>query len=168
MASSTFESRDGREPVSDRGTAVPASNVEGELLAKRRRSRQMPEPFVRQKFDESMVTRRSEAAHNAVKEQLRNLDYGGRFTPPSTRGTIIFPGFQAAPNGADRHTIPRRIFFYVNANEMGWVLRLVPPSEMQRKSLASRIYASRCASCHRQDMKERPRNIPPSITCQAA
>ena len=32
--------------------------------------------------------------------------------------------------------------------------------KMQRKSLASRIYASRCASCHRQDMKGAPPEYP--------
>ena len=145
-------------PIEER--PIPASNVEGELLSNTQKIPLMPEPFVRQRFDESMVTQRSEAAHNAVKEQLRNLDYGGRFTPPSTKGTIVFPGFSGGAEWGGQAYDPETHLFYVNANEMGWVLRLVPPAMMQRKSLASRIYASRCASCHRQDMKGAPPEYP--------
>ena len=71
---------------------APPSGVEGERLAATQIIPVKPEPFVRQEFTEDMVTRRNEAVHQAMLEKLRGLDYGGRFTPPSTRGTIVFPG----------------------------------------------------------------------------
>lgn len=140
--------------------SVPPSGVEGELLAKTQRVPTAPAPFVRQEFTADMVTRRSDAAHKAVSEQIAKLDYGKRFTPPSTRGTIVFPGFAGGAEWGGQAYDPETHLFYVNANEMGWILKLVPPSSVQRKSRASRIYASRCASCHRADKKGAPPEYP--------
>jgi quinoprotein glucose dehydrogenase len=88
---------------------VPASDVEGEQLAKTQRFPLKPAPFVRQEFTAEMATRRTQAAHKEVMEVLRNLDFGGRFAPPSTRGTIVFPGFSGGAEWGARPTIRRLI-----------------------------------------------------------
>ncbi len=139
---------------------VPASNVEGEMLAKTQRFPLKPEPFVRQEFTEETVSRRTPEVHRALMEQLRNLDYGGRFTPPSTRGTVIFPAFSGGAEWGGSAYDPETHLFYVNANEMAWILRLVTPTELRESARASRIYTSACASCHRPDMKGAPPEFP--------
>jgi quinoprotein glucose dehydrogenase len=78
-------------PIEER--PIPASDVAGELLAKTQRIPLKPKPFSRQEFTEDIVTQRTPEARRAVLDQLRNLDFGGRFTPPSLKGTVIFPGF---------------------------------------------------------------------------
>ncbi len=145
-------------PVEER--AVPASSVDGELVSKTQRFPVKPEPFVRQKFTEETVTHRTEAARKAVLEQLRTLDYGDRFTPPSLKGTVIFPGFGGGAEWGGSAFDPKTRLFYVNANEMAWILRLIPPSAKRRTDRTMGVYRSRCASCHRADMKGSPPEYP--------
>ncbi|WP_031496615.1 pyrroloquinoline quinone-dependent dehydrogenase [Bryobacter aggregatus] len=139
---------------------VPASRVEGELLATTQRIPTKPAPFSRQEFTADMATTRTELAHKAVVERLKNLDYGGRFTPPSTRGTVVFPGFSGGAEWGGSAFDPTTNIFYINANEMPWVLRLVPTRVTKKVDTARRLYMSRCASCHRDDQKGAPPEYP--------
>ena len=139
---------------------VSASGVDGELLSKKQRLPLKPEPFVRQQLTEAMITQRTEAAHQAMLEKLRTLDFGGRFTPPSTKGTVVFPGFSGGAEWGGQAYDPETHLFYINANEMPWILRLVPPSATRRAARSSFIYRSRCANCHRADKKGAPPEYP--------
>lgn len=139
---------------------VPASQVDGELLAKTQRIPLKPEPFSRQVFSEETVTRRTPEVHRAVLEQLRNLDFGGRFTPPSLKGTVIFPGFSGGAEWGGGAYDPETHLYYINANELAWILRLVTPKELSDLARASRIYQSQCGSCHRMDRKGAPPEYP--------
>lgn len=140
---------------------VPASGVDGEKLATTQRIPTAPEPFSRQKFTgEDMVTNRTPEARRLALERLKGLDYGDRFTPPSLRGTIVFPGFSGGAEWGGQAFDPETKLLYVNANEMPWVLRLVPPRATARLAQASRLYQSRCAACHRDDMKGAPPEYP--------
>jgi quinoprotein glucose dehydrogenase len=145
-------------PVEER--PVPASPVEGESLAKMQKFPLAPRPFTRQVFDESTVTNRTPEAHAAVLQRLRELDHSGRFEPPSLRGNVVFPGFAGGAEWGGEAYDPETHLYYVNANELAWITRLVPPSSLQRKSLASRIYRSQCASCHGVEKKGAPPEYP--------
>ena len=139
---------------------VPASNMDGEQLAKTQRFPLKPAPFVRQEFTEEMVTRRTESAHRAVLEVLRSLDFGGRFTPPSAKGTIVFPGFAGGAEWGGEAFDPETGLYYVNANEMPWLLRLVRSGGFKSQDLAGQLYLSRCANCHKADRKGAPPEVP--------
>jgi cytochrome c551/c552 len=43
---------------------------------------------------------------------------------------------------------------------MAWILRLVTPEQLHDAARASRIYQSRCGSCHRPDRKGAPPEYP--------
>ncbi|MDX2268751.1 MAG: PQQ-binding-like beta-propeller repeat protein [Bryobacter sp.] len=140
---------------------IPASTVEGEKLAKTQVVPTKPAPFSRQEFKgPDMVTNRTPEARRLALERLKNLDYGPRFTPPSLRGTIVFPGFSGGAEWGGQAFDPETRLLYVNANEMPWILRLVPPRTTARMAQASRLYQSRCAACHRDDMKGAPPEYP--------
>ena len=62
---------------------VPASDVDGEVLAGTQPFPLKPPPYARQVFTEDMVTDRTPEAHAAVLERLRKLRNRGQFTPPS-------------------------------------------------------------------------------------
>jgi quinoprotein glucose dehydrogenase len=109
---------------------------------------------------EDMVTRRTEAVHKIMLDKLKSLDFGGRFTPPSPKGAIVFPGFSGGAEWGGQAYDPETHIFYINANEMPWVIRLVPPRSVQRTSKASVIYRGRCANCHRADRKGAPPEYP--------
>ena len=139
---------------------VPASTVDGELLAKTQRVPLKPAPFVRQDFTEDTVTRRTEAAHRAVLEQLRDLDHGPLFQPPSLRGTVDFPGLAGGAEWGGGAYDPVTHLYYVNANQFAWIVRLVPPNMVHRTAKASALYRSRCASCHGPERKGAPPEYP--------
>ena len=71
-----------------------------------------------------MVTKRTDAVHQAMLAKLRTLDFGGRFTPPSLKGTVVFPGFSGGAEWGGQAYDPKTHIFYINANEMPWILRL--------------------------------------------
>jgi quinoprotein glucose dehydrogenase len=139
---------------------VPASNVEGEMLAKTQRIPTKPAPFSRQEFTLDMVTNRTPEVHAKMLEVAKGLDFGKRFTPPSLKGTVVFPGFSGGAEWGGQAYDPETHIFYVNGNEMPWLLQLVEASTLKRTTRASRIYDSQCASCHRADKKGAPPEYP--------
>ncbi len=139
---------------------IPSSAVDGEQLAKTQRVPTAPPPFVRQRLDETMVTNRTAAAHSAVLEQLRNLNYGALFIPPSLKGTVYFPGLAGGAEWGGSAYDPQTHLYYVNANELGWVVRLVPSQSVQRHARPTRIYQAMCAGCHGPDRRGAPPEYP--------
>ncbi len=145
-------------PIEER--PVPASSVDGELLATTQKFVLKPAPFSRQEFTEETATRRTEEARRLVLERLKNLDHGPRFTPPSLRGTVVFPAFSGGAEWGGGAFDPETRIYYVNSNDMAWILRLIPAKGTGSVARARRIYQSRCASCHRDDMKGTPPEFP--------
>ena len=130
-------------PIAQR--KVPASNVEGELLADTQPYPVKPPPFTRQGLTEEMLTRRTPEAHAAVLARFRQFD-SGMFAPPSPRGTIVFPGFDGGAEWGGAAFDPATALLYVNSNEMPWIVRLIPNNDTS-------LYNVNCASCHREDKK---------------
>lgn len=145
-------------PLEER--VIAPSPVDGELLAKSQPVPMKPAPFVRQELTDDMATRRTEAAHQAVLEQLRTLDHGKLFIPPSLRGTVYFPGLAGGAEWGGSAYDPQTHVYYVNANELAWRVHLVTPESIHRTAKASQIYRARCSSCHGPDMKGAPPEYP--------
>ena len=53
-----------------------------------------PPPFARQRFDEDDITDLSPESHAYVLERFRQTRSNGQFVPPSTQGTMIYPGIR--------------------------------------------------------------------------
>lgn len=146
-------------PIEER--EVAQSPVDGEVAATRQKFPLKPKPFSRQVFGEDTVTRRTEAARAAVLARLKELDYGPRFTPPSLRGTVMFPGFSGGAEWGGSAFDPETGLFYVNANEIPWIAQLVPASGGgERRNKASVLYRTQCAACHRADQSGAPPEYP--------
>jgi glucose dehydrogenase len=145
-------------PIEEQPIAV--SPVDGELLAKSQPVPLKPAPFVRQELTNNMATTRTEAAHEAVVQQLKTLDHGNLFIAPSLKGTIYFPGLAGGAEWGGSAFDPETHVYYINANELGWIVRLVTPESIHRTAKASQIYRARCAACHGPDMKGAPPEYP--------
>src|SRR5207248_3713835 len=104
---------------------VPTSEVDGEATARTQPLPLKPPPFARQILTEDMLTRRTPEAHQAVLDQFRKIRSAGQFVPPSFEGTVIFPGFDGAAEWGGAAFDPASGLWYVNSNEMPWLLRLV-------------------------------------------
>lgn len=145
-------------PIQDQ--PVPASDVEGEMAARMQPFALAPAPFARTGFTESLVTTRTPEAHRAVLERLRQLRSGGRFEPPSLQGTVVFPGFDGGAEWGGGAFDPATGWFYVNANEMAWILRLVERKPSGARLTGKGLYLRTCAGCHRPDLRGTPPKMP--------
>jgi len=164
-------SKNGRVYVLDRDTGqpvfpmeeieVPASDVPGEQAATRQVLPVLPPPFTRQRFTEDLITRRTPEAERAVREAWSKLRKAGEFDPPSTQGTILFPGMDGGGEWGGTAYDPASGLFYVNANEMAWTVKLAErkmPDGAPETGKA--LYERHCASCHRADLSGQPPEFP--------
>jgi quinoprotein glucose dehydrogenase len=127
---------------------APPSPIEGEKLAETQPYPVKPPPFTRQGLTESMLTTRTPEAHAAVVERFRQMA-SGMFAPPLERGTIVFPGFDGGAEWGGAAFDPESALLYVNANEMPWIVRLIPNNDTS-------LYKVNCATCHREDRRGSP------------
>ena len=139
---------------------VPASEIDGELLADTQPFPIAPAPFAREMFTEDMVTRRTPEAHQAVLARLRKLRNGGQFTPPTLQGTVVFPGLDGGGEWGGPAFDPETGFLYVNSNDMVCVQRLIDRPKLKARANGRDLYLQKCASCHRRDLGGTPPEFP--------
>ena len=133
-------------PIGER--KAPPSTIDGERLAPAQPYPLKPPPFTRQTLTEQMLTRRTPAAHAAVLAEFRALD-AGFLVPPSLKGTAVFPGVDGGGEWGGAAFDPETALLYVNANEMPWIVRLIPNNDTS-------LYNAKCATCHKTDRTGTP------------
>lgn len=139
--------------------SVQQTDVEGEWTAPKQVLPLQPEPFARQFFSEDLVTRRTPEAHADVLKRWREYRNGPQFTPPSLQGTILFPGFDGGGEWGGATWDPETGLFYVNSNEMAWVIKLVERKN-EKRTTGRTLYLRQCASCHRDNLAGSPPEFP--------
>src|SRR5438034_2245053 len=133
-------------PIGER--KAPPSTIDGERLAPAQPYPLKPPSFTRQTLTEQMLTRRTPAAHAAVLAEFRALD-AGFLVPPSLKGTAVFPGVDGGGEWGGAAFDPETALLYVNANEMPWIVRLIPNNDTS-------LYNAKCATCHKTDRTGTP------------
>jgi quinoprotein glucose dehydrogenase len=87
------------------------------------------------------------------------------FQPPSTEGTIIFPGFDGGAEWGGAAVDPEGVL-YVNSNEMPWMLTMVS-TRSEVPGLPARgqqLFNQICAPCHGMDRRgNAAQNVPTLI-----
>ncbi len=131
----------GRELFPSEWRRMPKGILPGETTADSQRFPSLPKPFVRQRLTEADLTDRTPEAHEAALKLFNENPTPDPFTPPNEKGIIIFPGVDGGGEYGGPAFDPETGLLYVNANEMGWVLKIVPREE---KSL----FGAYCAECH--------------------
>ena len=92
---------------------------------------------------------RTPEAHAAVLAMFKQLDSNGIFTPPSLRGTVLFPGTDGGGEWGGAAFDPDTALLYVNSNEQPWIIRMVTHD-------TTSLYNNNCASCHGSDRSGGP------------
>ncbi len=138
-------------PLEER--SVPPSQIPGEVLSRTQLLPKLPPPFARQVLSEEMVAA-------SERERFRTYVSGDQFTPPTTQGTIIFPGYDGGGEWGGASFDPETRLLYVNSNEMAWVLKIVPRPAQRGVATAAEIYAANCVNCHRADRTGTPPEFP--------
>lgn len=134
-----------------REVATAPSQLPGEQLSSTQVLPELPAPFTRQPWDASTVTDRTPEAAASVLEQLESLSTGGQFIPPSTRGQVLFPGFDGGGEWGGPAFDPETRLLYVNANEVASLLTMVEKQPLPAGAKASDVYGLLCAGCHGAD-----------------
>ncbi len=155
-----FERENGKPLFPIEYRRVPASDVDGEVLAETQPFPLKPPPFARQVFTEDMVTQRTPEAHKAVLERFRKVRSAGQFMPGSREGTVVFPGFDGGGEWGGASFDPETGLLYVNSNEMTWILRLLPRFIQKGRSSNRDLYLTRCAGCHGENLQGSPPEFP--------
>jgi quinoprotein glucose dehydrogenase len=137
---------------------VAPSTVDGERAAEAQPFPSKPAPFARQRLTEDMLTTRTPEAHAAAVEAFRRFRSEGQFLPLSVgTQTVVFPGFDGGAEWGGSAFDPGTGLLYVNANEMAWTGGLAPAED---GSSGRQVYLRECATCHRDDLKGAPPQIP--------
>ena len=131
----------GKELFPSEWRRMPKGTLPGEVTADSQRFPQLPKPFVRQRLTEADLTDRTPAAHEVALELWRENPTPDPFTPPNEKGIIIFPGVDGGGEYGGPAFDPETGLLYVNANEMGWVLKIVRREETS-------LFGAYCAECH--------------------
>ncbi len=140
--------------------SYPSSDVDGEMAAKMQVLPLKPPAFARQIFTPEMATNRTPEAHQAVVERLQHFRTKGQFVPPSFQGTVVFPGFDGGGEWGGGSFDPESGLFYVNANEMPFVQKIIPRPTASGRMNTRNIYLRNCAGCHREDRAGTPPEFP--------
>ncbi|WP_211480971.1 outer membrane protein assembly factor BamB family protein [Arcticibacter eurypsychrophilus] len=140
-------------PVEER--AVPAHGLPGEHPWPTQKFPLKPLPFSSQALTSADLTDLSPAAHAFVKEQFDKSVSANKFTPPNTKGTILF-GYSGGAEWGGNATDPNGIL-YLNANNDPWLLQMVDTvsqnKEVAALSHGNALYLINCAGCHGEDRR---------------
>ena len=109
-------------PVEDR--KVPASDVDGELLAATQPFPVKPKPFARQEVNEDLLTDISPEAHAFALAKFKKLRGGVPFAAPSLQGTIYSPGTLGGALWGGCAFDPSTQRLFVNSSELPSIVTL--------------------------------------------
>ncbi|MBL9134327.1 MAG: PQQ-binding-like beta-propeller repeat protein [Verrucomicrobiales bacterium] len=149
-------------PIEER--PAPKSDLAGESAWPTQPVPLKPPPFSRQWFGEETITDRTPEARAAVFARWRQILPHQPWSPPSTNGTVIFPGFDGGAEWGGAAFDPASGRLFVNANEMPWILQMIETqaaSGQGHLGSPQQFYNAVCAACHGLNREgEAGRNVP--------
>jgi quinoprotein glucose dehydrogenase len=124
-----------------------------------------PPSFVPQIFTDRDITNISPDSYSYVAEILSSLRTGELFMPPSTQGTVIFPGFDGGGEWGGAAVDPKIGVMYVNGNIMAWILQMVELTGERsvEKGEGESAYEVNCAVCHGTERQGDPTGTYPGL-----
>jgi quinoprotein glucose dehydrogenase len=115
-------------PVEER--AVPASDADGEVASPTQPFPVLPKPLGPEKMtpDEAWGVDAKRKAF--VRNKLLGLRNEGVFTPPSVKGTLVYPGDLGGANWSGGSFDPLTNTLFVNSNRLATIVYLVPKDSL--------------------------------------
>jgi len=150
-------------PVVER--PVPRSTLHGEEAWPTQPFPLKPAPFARQFLSANEINTLS-ADYDSLLQRFMSVRSGGQYQPPSTEGTVIFPGFDGGGEWGGAAHDPHSGILYVNSNEMPWILTMVDVASAGasgRETGGVQLYATACGSCHGTDRRGDETGYYPSL-----
>lgn len=147
-------------------TPVPGSTLAGEQAWPTQPLPSAPAPYARQTFGPEDINPYTIHKDTLLK-RLAKVRKDHLFAPPSEDGTLIFPGFDGGAEWGGAAADPDGVL-YVNANNMPWILTMVPKKTgkpaIGNLSSGAKVYQTRCGTCHGPDRKGIAGSNAPALT----
>jgi quinoprotein glucose dehydrogenase len=74
-----------------------------------------------------------DSEREACRQVMAGLRYEGIFTPPSLKGTMIYPGYIGGVNWGSAAADPARGIMTINLNDIAFWVRLIPRNEFREQ-----------------------------------
>jgi quinoprotein glucose dehydrogenase len=117
-------------PVEER--KVPPTDVQGEETSPTQPFPVLPRPLVPQKLTTDDAWGMTPGDRDKCREIIRSSRSEGIFTPPSTKGTILFPGNAGGVNWGGMAYDPGRGILIASTNRLATVVKLIPQEEYNK------------------------------------
>lgn len=121
-------------PVVER--PVPASDVPGDTAWPTQPFPTLPAPLVPERFEAGDVFGASPNDKVWCQQQLAGVRNDGIFTPPSVRGTVIYPGNIGGSNWSGLALDPARHLAIFPLNRVITVVQLIPRAEAHSRAMS--------------------------------
>jgi quinoprotein glucose dehydrogenase len=157
-----FERNTGKPIHPIKEIAVPASTIPGEKAWPTQPIPTWPLPFARQS-DEFTADAISPYAQNKAELLEKLKGYKTTiFSPPSTEGTVILPGYDGGAEWGGA-AVDEKGIMYINSNEMAWVNTLKPVTKSKIFTTGLNVYTNHCQTCHQTNRKGNVKSGYPSL-----
>ncbi|MEO8909817.1 MAG: pyrroloquinoline quinone-dependent dehydrogenase [Gemmatimonadaceae bacterium] len=120
-------------PVEER--PVPPSDVPGEEAWPTQPFPTLPAPLGPTKFSPSEIFALNDSSRRWCEAQLAGARSEGIFTPPSVRGTVIFPGNIGGSNWSGVALDPVRRLAIIPSNRIITVVDLIPRAQLHERAM---------------------------------
>ena len=148
--------RDTGEPVFPIAEVpVPASAIPGERAYPTQPRVTLPEPFVRQSFNESDLSDINPATHAYVKKLFASARRFAYMRPPGLEPIVLFPGFYGGANWGGGAFDPSSNLYYINATEAPHLIHIeaVEVDKGSSMGVGEFVFRKQCSGCHGLDLK---------------
>lgn len=136
--------------------ATEASDLKGEMAATTQPVPTKPLPFARNRIDSADLNDLTPEDHAYALEIWRKSRKGKPFIPPSLEGTLLLPGFDGGAEWGGAAVDPSTNIIYVNANEMAWIVKMLPyeaENDGSPLAIGKNVYQTQCMNCHGKDLQ---------------
>ena len=122
---------------------VPASDVPGEQAAPTQPVPTGMAPFAHQTLSRERLFGITPLDRAACRQKFDQLRYDGMYTPPSLRGSILFPSALGGGNWGGAAYDPASNLLIIKAENLATVLKVIPKTEAAEDQVPAKDYLTR-------------------------
>lgn len=138
-----------------------SSDLIGEALSPTQPIPTVLPAFVRQRFTVNDLNNLiPDSSYEDIKEQFQSYVNEGMFTPPTKKGTLVFPGLTGGAEWGGPSVDPQTGILYINATELPWVITMTDNDDEYQQTSSNQtfstvgkaLYQQNCQGCHGEDL----------------